>query len=254
MKIIHAQKKIILLVIIVALFFINLIPSFAETVNYIYDDLNRLHRVEYGNGRFIEYTYDEVGNRTQEVITNPQIIIYTVTPSAGAGGVISPVTPQTVSAGTTITFTITPNAGYSIADVLVDEVSVGPVVAYTFSNVTASHTIAATFTSIPIPLYADFPGYGLYSWNGVAWTLITTSHPTSMVAAGSILYVDFPGDGFYQWNGTAFTCITTSHPDLMVMSGLDLYANFPGYGLYKWDGSGWTQLTNAVATNIMTGF
>lgn len=38
---------------------------------------------------------------------------YTVTPSAGANGSISPSTPQTVSSGGTIGFTVTPNAGYT---------------------------------------------------------------------------------------------------------------------------------------------
>ena len=46
------------------------------------------------------------------------------------------------------TYTITPNNGYTIADVLVDTVSVrrsrGT---YTFTNVTANHTISATFAA-----------------------------------------------------------------------------------------------------------
>jgi PKD repeat protein len=39
------------------------ITSFAETVNYVYDNLNRLRSIEYGNGTMIVYLYDEVGNR-----------------------------------------------------------------------------------------------------------------------------------------------------------------------------------------------
>ena len=35
--------------------------------------------------------------------------------------------------------------GYHVADVLVDGTSVGPVNSYTFTNVTANHTIAAIF-------------------------------------------------------------------------------------------------------------
>ena len=40
---------------------------------------------------------------------------------------------------------ITPATGYHVADVLVDGVSVGAVTSYNFTNVTANHTIAATF-------------------------------------------------------------------------------------------------------------
>src|SRR5512143_1864717 len=42
---------------------------------------------------------------------------YTVTPSAGAGGTISPSKAVTVSSGGTTSFTVTPNSGYSTASV-----------------------------------------------------------------------------------------------------------------------------------------
>ena len=42
---------------------------------------------------------------------------YTVTPSAGTGGSISPSSRQTVNEGATVTFTVTANAGYSIDSV-----------------------------------------------------------------------------------------------------------------------------------------
>ena len=70
---------------------------------------------------------------------------YTITSTAGAGGSISPSGSTTVTAGGSQTYTITPDTGYHVADVLVDGVSQGPVTSYTFSNVTANHTIAATF-------------------------------------------------------------------------------------------------------------
>lgn len=42
-------------------------------------------------------------------------------------------------------FTITANTGFQVADVLVDGASAGAVSAYTFTNVTANHTISASF-------------------------------------------------------------------------------------------------------------
>src|SRR5207253_3099509 len=39
----------------------------------------------------------------------------------------------------------TPDAHYHVADVLVDNVSVGAVTSYTFTNVTTDHTISASF-------------------------------------------------------------------------------------------------------------
>lgn len=70
---------------------------------------------------------------------------YTITASAGIYGRISPSGAVTVAAGGSITFSIIADPYYEISDVKVDGVSVGPVSTYTFTNVTANHTITATF-------------------------------------------------------------------------------------------------------------
>jgi uncharacterized repeat protein (TIGR02543 family) len=72
---------------------------------------------------------------------------YTIAASAGANGSISPNGSVTVNHGANQTFTITPDGGYNVANVLVDGVSVGAVTSHTFTNVTTNHTIAATFFS-----------------------------------------------------------------------------------------------------------
>ena len=69
----------------------------------------------------------------------------TITGTADKNGMISPSGEVTIYVGEDQTFTITPNEGYEIADVLVDGVSVGAVSSYTFKNVTGDHTIEATF-------------------------------------------------------------------------------------------------------------
>ena len=43
------------------------------------------------------------------------------------------------------TFTITPDAGFIVADVLVDGVSVGAVSQYTFKDVVENHTLSVVF-------------------------------------------------------------------------------------------------------------
>ncbi len=70
---------------------------------------------------------------------------YTITATAGANGSISPNGAVTVTEGKNQTFTITPDSGYHVENVLVDGVSVGAVMSYTFDTVTADHTISATF-------------------------------------------------------------------------------------------------------------
>lgn len=71
---------------------------------------------------------------------------YTITASAGSNGSISPSGSVTVNQGSDKSFTITPDTGYQVVDVLVDESSVGAVSSYTFTNITHNHTIEATFT------------------------------------------------------------------------------------------------------------
>lgn len=85
---------------------------------------------------------DYIGIDTVEILSKE----YTITPTAGANGTISPSAPVTVSYGSNQTFTMAPAPGYHVADVLVDGVSVGAVTNYTFTNVTANHTIEAIFS------------------------------------------------------------------------------------------------------------
>ncbi|NTU70899.1 MAG: hypothetical protein HGB10_03645 [Coriobacteriia bacterium] len=63
---------------------------------------------------------------------------------------MSPAGATSVTEGTSQAYTITPAAGYQIANVTVDGTSVGAVSTYTFSNVTAPHTISASFTPVTV--------------------------------------------------------------------------------------------------------
>ena len=68
-----------------------------------------------------------------------------ITATAGDNGRIAPTGDVAVPKGESKTFTITPDSGYHIKDVLVDGKSVGAVSTYTFENVVDNHTIHATF-------------------------------------------------------------------------------------------------------------
>lgn len=76
---------------------------------------------------------------------------YTITTSAGSNGSISPSSP-TVNYGSNQSFSITPATGYHVTDVVVDGVSQGVITSYTFTNVTANHTISATFAINMYPI------------------------------------------------------------------------------------------------------
>ncbi|OQX07027.1 MAG: hypothetical protein BWK80_50060 [Desulfobacteraceae bacterium IS3] len=70
---------------------------------------------------------------------------YTITAKAGNNGKISPTGAVSVTAGGSQTFTVTPDANYIVDDVKVDGKSVGPQTTYTFTGVSADHSIEATF-------------------------------------------------------------------------------------------------------------
>jgi predicted glutamine amidotransferase len=70
---------------------------------------------------------------------------YTIVASADSGGSISPVGDVVVAEGNDQLFTITPDTGYEMAELLVDGLSVGTVTEYTFHDVSEDHTITASF-------------------------------------------------------------------------------------------------------------
>jgi hypothetical protein len=101
-------------------------------------------------GAVAVHWFEQVGaNHTISASFAP--LTFTITPSAGQGGTISPATVQTLGYGGSQQFTITPDQGYHVVDVLVDSFSVGPVTSYPFTNVTQDHAISASF-AVDVPL------------------------------------------------------------------------------------------------------
>jgi len=85
---------------------------------------------------------------SDQAIFGKNLLTYTITATAGTGGTISPSGEVAITDNENQSFTIIANTGFQIADVLVDGVSKGVVFNYTFSNVTANHTISAFFVPL----------------------------------------------------------------------------------------------------------
>ena len=97
-------------------------------------------------GAVATYTFDNVsGDHT--IVASFAVDTFTVTASAGGHGTITPSGAVSANAGDGLFFNIAPDAGYHVADVLVDGVSVGAVTSYGFKAVFADHVIAATFAA-----------------------------------------------------------------------------------------------------------
>jgi Kelch motif/Divergent InlB B-repeat domain/Galactose oxidase, central domain len=103
-------------------------------------------------GATSSYTFSDV-RADHSISASFAINTYTVTPTSGTGGAITPEAPQTVNYGDSATFTVTPDNGYHVQDVSVDGVSQGAIHNYTFSNVSADHSINATFAITKYPIY-----------------------------------------------------------------------------------------------------
>jgi flagellin-like protein len=112
---------------------------------------------------------------------------YTITASSGAGGSINPTGAVPMYYGQSKTFTITPVAGYHVADVLVDSSSVGNVTTYQFTSVAASHTILATFAPNQ---------YTITATTGVNGN-ITPAGTTNVNSGSSQIYTITPIAGYH---------------------------------------------------------
>jgi hypothetical protein len=100
-------------------------------------------------------------------------------------------------------------------------------------------------------LYASFSGFGLWKWDGSAWSLITSDKPQNMVASGATLYGDFGTLGLWKYDGGSWSQLTPDNPETMAASGSTLYASFGRLGLWKWNGSSWSLLTPDSPQNLV---
>ena len=90
------------------------------------------------------YTFSNV-TKDHTIAAVFSVKTYTINASAGSGGSISPSGNTSVNHGANQSYVISPNNGFTIADVIVDGVSQGATGPYIFSNVTSNHTISAVF-------------------------------------------------------------------------------------------------------------
>ena len=137
---------------------------------------------------------------------------FTITATAGDNGTISPSGDVVVNSGASQAFTITPNISYAVDDVLVDDVSVGAVSSYTFANVTAGHTIHASFAAVIGDLgdeIADTPSggtvqllTGTYTGDVIIDKPITITGTEGTIISGGIRVVPLTGSDFTIENVT----------------------------------------------------
>ena len=138
------------------------------------------------------------------------VATYTVSPSAGPNGSLSPNTPQTVSSGGSVTFTATPNSGYTVDQWLLDggAVQTGGA-SYTLSPVTAPHNVTVTFMTIP-PTPPPLPMMYITTFAGLA------GNSASVDGTGSAARFFAPYDVAADAAGNVFVADTMNHTIRMI--------------------------------------
>ena len=90
-----------------------------------------------------QYEFDV--NRNRVLVANfEQLPVFTISATAGPNANIDPQGDVQVVKGSDATFTIRPDFGFFIAEVLVDGNNIGQVDTYTFANVDSDHTISVS--------------------------------------------------------------------------------------------------------------
>lgn len=107
--------------------------------------------------------HDQHGNTGADPSDGNFAIAYhdlTISASSTGHGTIDPSGAVQVAHGSDQLFSMSPDTGYHIDDVLVDGHSVGPVNTYNFTNVTTDHTIVASFAVNTYTLTVSTTGNG----------------------------------------------------------------------------------------------
>ncbi len=164
-------------------------------------------------GAVNSYSFTNVaGNHTISTFFKP--ITYTITATAGANGAISSPGVNTVNPGSSKKFTITPTAGYHVADLLVDGMSQGALSSYTFTNVTANRTISAIFAENAWFLINASAGLnGTISPSGMGSVLAGTNQKFTITPATGYRVADVKVDGISVGALTSYTfnSVQTAH-------------------------------------------
>ena len=115
--------------------------------------INQLIYDFYDDFNLGKVTYDPFLTNLNPVA--PTIPTFNILASTGSGGSINPSGIVNVTFGSNQSFTLTPDAGYQIINVLIDGIPVSA--PFTFSNIINGHTIYATFAPNPTPTPSPSP-------------------------------------------------------------------------------------------------
>ena len=171
---------------------------------------------------------------------------FSITATAGANGTISPAGITVVGVGTNQTYTFTPNCGYTVQNVIVDGVAQGSLSSYTFTNVTANHTISVTFVGSSPIITAGGPTTFCDGGNVVLTSSSATGNLWSNGATTQSITVTTAGT--YSVEVTNGSCTATSNGITITINPLPTTPTITASGATSFCDGGNVVLTSSAAT------
>ncbi|MBI5021905.1 MAG: T9SS type A sorting domain-containing protein [Ignavibacteriales bacterium] len=169
------------------------------------------------------YTFTNVtANHTISVTFVPDSL--TITASAGANGTITPSGNVLVGYATNQLFTITPDTGYHVVNVLIDGSPIGAQTNYTFTNVVTNHSISASFAIDTLTITATAGAHGLISPIGNVKVLFGSDQSFTITPDIGYHILDLLVDGISAGVPTSYSFINVrSNHSISVSFGINTY-------------------------------
>ena len=104
------------------------------------------------------YTFNKI-TLNHEISASFSFNTYIIAAEANSGGSVNPSGNTVANYGSELTYSFTPDYGFRISDIKVNNISQGSVSSYTFDNITADQNISVTFS--PIATYEISAAAGL---------------------------------------------------------------------------------------------
>ena len=156
------------------------------------------------------------------------LITYAITSSTDPNGSITPLGVTNVNCGANQTYNMVPNSGYAVSDVQVDGVSQGAITSYTFTSVSATHTIAVTYVLVPNSITTTAATFGPFCNNSS--NTISVAFTSTGTYTGNFWVQISDATGAFTATTTGATIIsaaaTTSPISATIPSGFTAGANY----------------------------
>jgi hypothetical protein len=219
------RQRLPFYIVVIALLFASVMTSYAETINYIYDENNRLIHVIYEDGRGggVIYSYDASGNRITLEIQAPDIVPPTGTITINSGD------PGTGHQDVTLTLSCSDEFGCSQMQFSNDDVTYSTPEAY---GTTKSWTLSpGDGTKTVYAKFKDVPGNWSTAYSDTIELRTTDSYTKSLLhmngGDGSTTFTDMASGGTHTWAAHGNAQIDTAQSKFGGASGL-----FDGNGDY----------------------